>query len=294
MAAVIGAGAIGGYLAAMLLEAGEPVTLCVRTPFDRLTIAIADEIRELPVTIVCRPDDVRETDLVVVATKAQDSESAGGWLARLAGSSTRVLVAQNGIEHRSRTRPMAPTATIVPSVVYIAAERTAPGRIVHHGSSRLIVPDDADGAAVAGRFAGSTLNVEKSADFETTAWRKLLANLVANPITALTLRRMDVFDAPAVRDLSRRLLEEAVAVGKAAGAQLTDQDIARTEAMYDRIDAASGSSMLYDRLSGRSLEYEHLTGAVLRAAEANGVAAPLNRAVYALLDGLNQSPEWRR
>ena len=294
MAAVIGAGAIGGYLAAMLCDAGEAVTLCVRTPINRLTISIDGEMRGLPVTIVSDSGEVEASDLVVLATKAQDSASAKAWLDRLAGPSTLVLVAQNGIEHRTRTEPLAPHATIVPSIVYIAAERTAPGHIVHHGSSRLIVADDPDGAAVAARFEGSALNVERVVDFETTAWRKLLANLVANPMTALTLRRMDVFEAPAMRDLSRRLLEEAVCVGRAAGAGLDRTDIARTEAMYDRIDPASGSSMLYDRLSGRSLEYDHLTGAVLRAAEIHGLEVPLNRALYALLEALNDSPEWRR
>ena len=37
-AAVIGAGAIGGYFAAMLADAGHDVTLCVRTPFETLTL----------------------------------------------------------------------------------------------------------------------------------------------------------------------------------------------------------------------------------------------------------------
>ena len=293
-AAVIGGGAIGGYLAAMLTDAGHDVTLCVRTPFERLVVEEPNgETRTVPVTIAGRPEEVQATDFVVLATKAQDTESAAPWLERLAGPETTILVAQNGIEQVSGTQPFARGATIVPAIVYIAAERKAPGHIVHHSNSQLVLPADAAGEAVAQRFAGADLTIEMADDFLTVAWRKLLSNIVANPVTCLSMRRIEVFSEPKVRSLALGLMREAIAAGRAEGAKLDDDDAERVLRSYEGVNPGSGSSMLYDRLAGRSLEHEHLTGAVVRAAERHGVDVPLNRAIYALVDALDRSAERR-
>ena len=65
-------------------------------------------------------------------------------------------------------------------------------------------------------LAGSGLGVEQESDFRTAAWRKLLSNVAANPITALTARPVSVLGEPGVRELAEGLLAEAVA---AAGAE---------------------------------------------------------------------------
>ena len=83
------------------------------------------------------------------------------------------------------------------------------------------------------------------------------------------------------------LLREGVAVGRAEGAALSDEDVARTLAFYDALPPETGSSMLFDRLAGRPLEHQGLTGAVVRAAERHGLDVPLNRAILALLEGLD-------
>ncbi|MCB8838642.1 2-dehydropantoate 2-reductase [Aurantimonas sp. VKM B-3413] len=293
-AAVIGGGAIGGYLATMLHDAGQDVTLCVRTPFERLVVGEpGGETRTVPVTIASRPEEVGAADFIVLATKAQDTESAAPWLERLAGPDTTILVAQNGIEQVTGTQPFANGATIVPAIVYIAAERKAPGHIVHHSNSQLVLPGDATGETAAQCFAGADLTIEMADDFLTIAWRKLLSNIVANPITCLTMRRIDVFSEPNVRSLALGLMREAIAAGRAEGAKLGDEEAERVLRSYEGVNPGSGSSMLYDRLSGRSLEHEHLTGAVVRAAERHGVDVPLNRAIFALVDALDRSAERR-
>ena len=293
-AVVIGAGAIGGYLAATLAEAGHDVSLCVRTPFDELTIEEDGKTRKVPATIVAAPDDLPggggPADLVVVATKAQDTGSARPWLDAVVGPGTLVLMAQNGVEHEERVAAFQLFGTIVPSIVYIAAERVAAGQVVHHYSSRLILPDDAAGRQVAECFSGTKLSVETEKEFLTAAWRKLLSNVVANPITALTLRRMEVFQGEAIRQLGMDLLAEAIAVGRAAGAKFADDEHERVLNQYARANSNGGSSMLYDRLAGRPLEHEYLTGAVVRAGRRYGVATPLNAAILALLSAVDRAP----
>ncbi|TGD96772.1 2-dehydropantoate 2-reductase [Methylobacterium nonmethylotrophicum] len=281
--AVIGSGGIGGYLAGALEGAGRAVTLCVRTPFERLVVVDAAGEREVPVRIVASPDAVAAADWVLVTTKAQDTGSAAPWFRTLVGPGTRVVVVQNGVGQAERARPHLPAGVpVMPAIIYCSVERTAPGRIVHHGSTRMSVPAGEDGSAFARLFSGTPFAITQESDFVTVAWRKLLSNAVANPITALTLRRLPVFADPAVQALARGVMAEVIRVANAEGARLTEADGERVLDGYLRMGGDGGSSMLYDRLAGRPLEHDHITGAVVAAAERHGIDVPLNRAILAL------------
>jgi Ketopantoate reductase PanE/ApbA C terminal len=115
----------------------------------------------------------------------------------------------------------------MPAVVYCGAERVSPGTIVHHRSSRLIIPEGEAGARLAHLFAGTGVEVVQTPDFLTESWRKLLVNVAANPIMALTMRLIGALREPDVNDLARKLLAEAVAVGASADARLTLEDAKR-------------------------------------------------------------------
>src|SRR3954451_11078053 len=285
--AVIGAGAIGGFFAAKLQEAGHEVTLCVRTPIESLVLEQAGERRTVPVQIVTDPALQKPVAWVFVATKAQDTAGAEPWLRVTSNSGTTVVVLQNGIDQAERVKPFAPGSSVVPAVVYCGAERISPGTIVHHQSSRLIIPEGEAGTRLADLFSGTGVEVVQAPDFLTTSWRKLLANVAANPITALTMRRIGVLREPAVNELAQKLLAEAVVVGQSAGAKLTPEDARSVLDAQCRLDEGAGTSMLYDRLAGQPLEHEYITGAVVRTADRQGVDAPLNRAILALLHALS-------
>jgi len=285
--AVVGGGAIGGLVAAAAQAAGHEVTLCVRSPIERLEIEVDGGRREVPVQIANDPDGVHPVPWVVLATKAQDTPGAAGWLEHLAGPETTVAVLQNGIEHAERVQPFLHGGAVLPGLVYVSVEKVGPGQIRHHSGNRIVVPRGPSGEVFAGLLGGGRLQVEQDPDFITAAWHKLLTNVAANPITALTLRRIGIMRDPHVRDLARGLLAEAVAVGRAAGANLKYEDVEDVLALYDAFNPSGGSSMLYDRLAGRPLEHAHLTGAVVRTAEYYGVDVPLNRAVMALLEALD-------
>ena len=157
---------------------------------------------------------------------------------------------------------------------FLAARREAPGRVVHVSGRRVVVPLDAAGAALAALLADGPVDVELSPDFLTAAWRKLLTNVAANPVTALTGRPLGVLGSPGIPALVRGLLTEAVAAGAAAGARLSAADVADTLGFYARFDAGAGTSMLEDRLAGRPTEHQEITGAVVRAADRHGVNVP--------------------
>jgi len=281
--AVIGIGAIGGLIAAELLAAGHEVTLCARSPLDRLVVERDEHPRAFEITTTTDPATVRTpAPFVVLAVKAQDSAAAAPWLERVATSDSVVVVVQNGVEHDERvTHPR-----VVPAIANTAVERTAPGHLVHRAGDRVTLADRPGAQAFAELLAPAVLQVVLEADFKTAAWRKLLANVAANPLSTLTLRRAELFGDPSIRELALALLVEVVAIGRAEGARLTDEDPHATLAFFDALPSDAGPSMLYDRLAGRPLEIDPLVGAVLRAADRHGLPAPRTHTLFALLSAL--------
>jgi 2-dehydropantoate 2-reductase len=277
--AVIGLGSIGGVVAGILGATGRhEVVACVRRPIERLTVERAEGPIEIPITALTDPAQARPVDWVLLCTKAQDSAASAPWLQRLCGEGTRVATLQNGIGHADRLRPHVGPATVVPTIVYYNGERLAPDRVRHRrtGGDDFAVADDADGRAFARLFDGTSLRVLLSPDFKTAAWRKLLLNAVANPISALTLQRNGVFLREDVQELCRALLAEAIAVAQADGAQLEANEAEQVIGRLHGVPADAGSSMYFDRMAGRPLEIDALTGAVVAAGERHGVATPLN------------------
>jgi 2-dehydropantoate 2-reductase len=289
--AVVGAGAIGGVLAEAACQAGNDVTLCVRTPIPSLAVVEGGEERPVPARIIADPGSVTgPVDWVLLTTKAHQTARAAPWLDRLTGPETVVVVVQNGVDHADRIAPRHPVGTVLPALTYISARRDAPGRVTHVAGRRVIVPDSPAGAGLADLLARSPVTVELSADFLTAAWRKLLTNVGASPVTALTRRRLDVLGSPGIPALMRGLLTEAVAAGTASGARLSGDDVTSTLDYYREQRPDTGTSMLEDTLAGRPTEYQALTGAVLRAADEHGLDVPLNRAIYALLAAASTVP----
>jgi 2-dehydropantoate 2-reductase len=268
-------------------RAGRVVTLCVRSEVTRLEIAVDGRFEAVPVEIVADPESQGPAEWILLATKAQDTPGAAPWLKRLIGPGSKVVILQNGIEHRERVRPYSADAQLLPALVYAAIERVAPGRIIHHQGDLIAVPDSPLGAAFADLLKGGGLTIRLENDFTTAAWRKLLGNIAGNPLTALTLRRVEVLRDPGIRRLAIGLLDEAVAVAQSEGAALTQEDAQMALDVYGTYKDSIGSSMLYDRLAGLPLEHDHLTGALVRRADRRGVPVPLNKAILALLDALS-------
>ena len=290
--AVVGLGSIGGVVAGCLAAAGRhDVIACVRRPIERLTLEAPGGALELPLNALSDPARAKPVDWVLLCTKTQDTASAAPWLERLCAPSTRVAVLQNGVDHVDRVAPLAAGATVVPVIVYYNGERLAADRVrLRQGADRdMAVADDADGRAFAALFAGTPLRVLLADDFVTLAWRKLLINAVANPITALTLQRQAVLRRPDMQALELEILGEAIAVARAEGARLADKEARHALDTLFTFSGELGTSMYFDRLAGRPLEVEALTGAIVAAGARRGIATPLNRMLLTLLRAINDA-----
>lgn len=283
--AVIGLGGIGGIAAACLRDADHhDVIGCARTPIGpmRLDRPEGDVTVEFPV--LTNPDHVKPVDWVLLCTKAQDTESAGPWLRALSGPDTRVAVMQNGLDHVERVVPFIGEATAIPTVVYYNAERLAPDhvRLRHTNPNDLAAADDPDGRAFAALFEDTPLAVLLDPDLKTRIWRKLMINVVVNPITALTRQRQGVMHRPDVDELCRAILDEVGAVARADGARLDEDETDKLMVLILGIAPEAGTSMYFDVMGERPLEADALMGAVVAAGRRLGVPTPLNAATLAL------------
>ena len=299
--AVVGLGSIGGIIAGLLRSVDRhDVIACVRRPIDHLTVERAEGTIEVPLRALTDPEQAAPVDWVLLCTKAQDTASSAPWLERLCGPQTRVAVLQNGIGHAERLAPLVGAATVVPTIVYYNGERLAPDRVRFRraGEYEFAVSDDADGRAFDALVDGTAMRVLRTADFTTRAWRKLLLNAVANPITALTLQRQAVFRREDIKALCRAILEEAANVGRADGADLAPDEAEQMLATLLTYPPDAGTSMYFDRLAGRPFEADALTGAIVAAGRRHGVATPLNGLLLTLLratsDGLRDNARGER
>jgi len=290
--AVIGLGSIGGVVAGCLAEAARhDVIACVRQPVGRLTLEGPRGVAEVRLRVLTDAALAEPVDWVMLCTKTHQTQSAAPWLKRLCGPSTRVGVLQNGIGHLARVAPLANGATVLPAIVYYNGERLSPDRVrLRQGSDQdIAVADDAAGQAFARLFADTPLRIQLSDDFDTLIWRKLLINAVANPITTLTLQRQAVLRRPDVQQVCGAILAEAVAVARAEGVKLADDEPERAMATLFTFSGELGTSMYFDRLAGRHLEVDALTGAIVSAGARHGIATPLNSALLALLRAVDDA-----
>jgi 2-dehydropantoate 2-reductase len=281
--ALIGPGAIGATVACWLAQSSDlDVTVCARTPFDRLAVETPDGPIEATPLVLINPADAQPVDWAFVATKTYDAPAAARWLEKLVGPETRVAVLQNGVEHVARFAPYVPAERILPVMVDIPAERQAPGRIWQRRAGVLVVPAGADGEDFLRLFAHTTLSVSTEADFTSVLWRKLCVNC-AGAVNGIALQPHRISNDPDIADYMRGLVAECVAVGRAEGAILDDDTAARVVAGYQKSPGDSVNSLLADRLAGSRSEYDARNSVIVRLGEKHGIPTPLNRIATALL-----------
>ncbi|CAB3630051.1 2-dehydropantoate 2-reductase [Achromobacter marplatensis] len=288
--AIVGPGAIGTTIAAALHEVGHPQLLCGRTPRDQLTLHDGDRRVIVPGPVQTEPDRIdRKVDLVFLAVKATQTETASGWLAALCRPDTAVCVLQNGVEQLEAVAKHVPRARVVPAVVWFPAQAQADGSVRLRGEARLSLPDSPASRVVAEGLRGTRCAVEITADFPSVAWRKLLQNAVAG-LMALTHRRAGMFVRPDIAELSLAYLRECLTVARAEGANLGDEVPQEILAKLQAASADLSTSILTDREAGRPLEWDIRNGVVPRRARAHGIPTPISDIIVPLLAAASDGP----
>jgi 2-dehydropantoate 2-reductase len=281
--AVVGVGAIGGVLAALLQVAGRHrITLCTRRPIGNLTVKTPQGIVVVDATNLIDPSQAAPVDWVFVATKTYDSQGAAAWLRVLCAANTPVAVVQNGVEHRERFKDFVTQDLTLPVIIDCPVERLTDGTVHQRGVAKMQVEAGPLAEMFAQLLEGTNANVELTHDFVSAAWRKLCVNS-AGAISALTLKPAGVLRGDAFGQVAKDIVAECAAVARAEGARL-DQNVGQQVLDgYRAQPEDSINSMLADRLAGRPLEIDARNGVIVRKGQKHGIDTPLNRMIVALL-----------
>ena len=311
--AVVGAGAIGGYLGGWLAASGEEVTLIARGAnlaalrANGLRVIGEDGVeRSAPAARACEhPGEAGPQDVVWLAVKAHQVAAVAPELHHLLHGGTTIVTLQNGIpwwyfqKHGGPYDGRAVSAAdpdggiarcidpdrLVGCVVYPAANLVAPG-VVEVVEGRRFSLGELDGSTtprlreIAERLTRAGFKAPVTVDIRGEIWLKLLGNLSFNPISALTHATLaELLQFPPTRELCVAMMREAEAVAGGLGVTLKvgiEKRIAGAEKV-----GAHKTSMLQDVAAGKPLEHDALVGAVVELGRLTGTPTPHLDAVYA-------------
>ncbi len=325
---MFGAGAVGGYLAARLLQAGRHEVsvlargeqlraiaadgLTLETPQERFTVR--------PHAVSDRAQDLAAQDVVFVTLKAHSQPAAAPDIAALLGASGTAVFVNNGIPwwwtYRGDHAGAAPLPLLDPDaalwtrvgprraigcVVYSANEVVRPGVVRHSANNRWLLgePDGTRPArllAIVAMLRDAQLHAEPAADIRRTIWTKLLRNAPLNAVCALTRLPVDALARdPQLQALCDTVIDEIAAIAAAQGTDLgAELDTAKAAprlgaALDGRAAGSIRPSMLQDVLQGRPMEVEAILGQVQLFARAARTPSPMLDLLLPLLRGLDRS-----
>ena len=289
--ALVGPGAVGTTIAALLYRAGHSVLVCGHTPRDSIELRPDDEDSiVVPGPVHTDPSEVSgPVDLVVLAVKATQNDDAGGWLERLCDEHTIVAVLQNGVEQVEQVKPHCPCSPVIPGIVWYSAETQPEGWVRLRGEATLVLPSGPAAETVAELLRGAGCRVDCDPDFITAAWRKLLTNALAG-FMALSARRSGMFRRDDVAAMSRHYVAECLAVARAEGARLPDDAVDELVGLFRQAPEDMGTSILADRENHRRMEWDIRNGVIIRKARAHGLATPISDVVVPLLAAASDGP----
>lgn len=296
--AVVGAGAVGGFFGGMLARAGAPVTLIGRSLHvdvwqrDGLFLDSLTFQQTIPVAASTDIAAARDAELILFSVKSQDTEAAGRELTPHVRRDALIVSLQNGVDNVDRLRRAAALDPIA-AVVYVASSMPAPGRIKHAGRGDLVIGDmpgrtaparDGALARVAAWFGAAGVPCRVSPDIEADLWIKLITNAALNPISAAVHATYgDVVSLPEARETVRQLVVECVAVARASGVALPDEDFVQMNWSFAERVGAVYASTAQDLERGRRTEIDALNGFVVRRGLEVGVPTPVNQSLLALV-----------
>lgn len=288
--ALIGPGAIGTTIAAVLCEVGRTPVLCGRTAHPQLILRHDEGEVVVPGPVLTNPSAITHPfDLVFVAVKTTQVADCTDWLAALCDKNTIVCALQNGVEQKVQLKPYVNGATVLPSVVWFPAQRQPDASVWLRAKPRLTLPDMPQATRIVDALRGTGCAVDLSTDFISIAWRKLLQNAVAG-LMVLANRRAGMFSRNDITELALAYLQECLTVARAEGAVMSDNVPKEIVNGFHHAPADLGTSILADRQANRPLEWDIRNGVIQRYGRLHGIPTPVSDVLVPLLAAGSEGP----
>lgn len=316
--AVIGAGAIGGGIAARLFMAGEDVWLIDtaadhigKIMSDGLTIeldyGVRQETKNLKIKAAADAAGIGKVDVVIVAVKGTVTRMTIPTIRELAGTDTLILSDQNGLGNDGILQEFFPKEQIGYSVVSYGGHRSGTGAVfsqVSVGNLHLAVT--AYDEKQREKLVEMSRSLEKvdfkmiccsKAELDKLLWAKLTTNCVLNGTCAVCQCTADgFFSCQAGIDLTKKIVEENCSVARGLGIDLKPEDVPMISYTVQQ-KAEEGyrhfPSMVPDVGERRKTEVDFINGAVVREGQKLGIPTPYNEAISLLIKVIESNYDYR-
>jgi 2-dehydropantoate 2-reductase len=301
---IIGAGAIGGWIAARLALAGNAVSVLARGETlaalrGGISIREGCVTERAEVSASAEPAAIGRQDLLVIAVKAPALAGAASLVGPMIGPKTLIVPMLNGvpwwfvdgaplssIDADGRIAAAIPAGQLIGCVVHAASRRIAPNAIEVAHADKLILGEPAGGASdrvreLAGTFEQAGIRTELNDEVRRAIWYKLWGNMTMNPLSALTGATADkILNSEGLKPFILACMAEAAAVGAAIGCPISESGEDRM-GVTARLGAFK-TSMLQDVEAGRTIELEALVGAPREIGRRVGMPTPNIDTLYAV------------
>ncbi len=310
--AIVGAGAIGGWMGVHLAQAGAQLSVLARGDTlaalqkNGLQLHQGGAPHTVPVLVSNNAAALGVQDLVVISVKAPALASVAAQVGPLIGPDTVVLTAMNGVPWwflHGFGGPVAgrsldsvdpggtiaralPAPHIIGCVVHASCSVDAPGVIRHHFGDGLIVGEPSGQAtpraqALQALLQRAGFNATLSPQIQKDIWYKLWGNMTVNPVSAITGATTDqILDDELVRGFISNVMLEAKAIGERIGIPI-DQNPEDRHAVTRKLGAFK-TSMLQDVQAGKPVELHALVSAVRELGQMVGMVTPFTNALLGL------------
>ncbi len=295
--AVFGVGGAGGRFGAFLARAGEEMVFVARGEHLRalrengLVLETPEgEISVRPALATDDPGAAGPVDVVLLGVKSWQVGEAARAMGPLLGPETFVVPLQNGVEAAGQLAAVLGARRVVGGLCATFSFVVGPGRIRSLGRVHSVTFGELDRSRserterLRGTFERAGVAATIPDDIHVSLWEKFLFVVSFGGVGAVTRAPAGVVrTVPETRGLLRSAMEEILAVGRARGAALADDAVARALGFLDSLDPAGTTSLHRDLAAGRPSELEAWNGAVVRLGREAGVPTPVHGFFYASL-----------
>ena len=294
---IVGAGGVGGYFGARLIQGGADVGFVARSAhlaaLRERGLRVHSQLGEIhlpKVRVAENAEALGPADYIFICVKLWDTEAAVQAALRAAGPETTFISFQNGVQKDDLLRRVAGEKRVIGGVGYIGSKIESPGVIAHTGTMQRLIFGEYDGTRSARVTAlheaclRGGIDAQISPDIRLSIWKKFvfLVGLSAST-TAMRSTLGPIVQNPVTRAFLLDVMREVVAVGRAHGVRLPEDFAEQRLAFCDSLPTEMDSSMHADLDSGKPLEIQWLSGAVVELGKSVNVPAPMNRAVRDVL-----------
>lgn len=293
---IIGAGGIGGYFGARLLETGQDVTFLVRERRKKqleetgLNVeSVNGDVRLMPKLITAK-DAAAPYDLVVLTTKAYQLEGAIRDIGPFVGEDTMILPLLNGISHIDDLVAVFGEERVLGGLCFIETTLDEKGTIVQASPMNQLVYGERSGEKterirkVESAFSGTKADFALSENIEQDMWHKYLFITAMSGITSAMASPIGpIRDLDSGQRTIAALLDELTGIMKAIGAPIKGTIAEEQLGKIMALAPGMKSSMQRDIEKSQPIEADHLQGYLLDKAKAQGLPVPVLETIYTKL-----------